>query len=81
LDRWERLADTAHEQWAVGLKFGNGGNGGLVNSLYITAGLNDEQDGLFAQITAAPEPGTWLLVGRRTRRVGCDQKTKRIKGA
>jgi uncharacterized protein (TIGR03118 family) len=45
-----------------GLKFGNGGNGGLANSLYVTAGLNGEQDGLFAQISAVPEPFTWLLM-------------------
>ncbi len=31
--------------WA--LKFGNGGNGGNTNTLYFTAGPNDEADGLF----------------------------------
>lgn len=46
--------------WA--LTFGNGGNGGNVNSLYITAGLNDEADGLFARIDSVPEPGTLLLL-------------------
>jgi uncharacterized protein (TIGR03118 family) len=48
--------------WA--LAFGNGGNGGNKNSLYLTAGLNDEADGLFAQIdpTGVPEPGSLLLV-------------------
>ena len=45
-----------------GLKFGNGGSGGLANSLYITAGLNGEQDGLFAQISSVPEPGSMLLL-------------------
>ena len=47
--------------WA--LKFGNGGNGGSTNSLYLTAGLNGEADGLFAQIDAVPEPATVLLIG------------------
>ena len=45
--------------WA--LKFGNGGNGGLANSLYLTAGLNDEADGLFARIDPVPEPRSLLL--------------------
>jgi uncharacterized protein (TIGR03118 family) len=46
--------------WA--LKFGNGGNGGNANSLYLTAGLNGEADGLFAQVDAVPEPGTVALL-------------------
>ena len=49
--------------WA--LTFGNGGNGGSRNSLYLTAGLNDEEDGLFARIDApqaVPEPGTLALM-------------------
>ncbi len=46
-----------------GLTFGNGGAGGSVNSLYITAGPNDEMGGLFAQISAVPEPSSILLLG------------------
>jgi uncharacterized protein (TIGR03118 family) len=45
-----------------GLTFGNGGNGGNANSLYLTAGLNGEANGLFAQIDPVPEPGTAALV-------------------
>jgi uncharacterized protein (TIGR03118 family) len=45
-----------------GLRFGNGGNGGSLNTLYFTAGLNDEQDGLFGSIAAVPEPATVALV-------------------
>jgi uncharacterized protein (TIGR03118 family) len=45
-----------------GLEFGNGGNGGLTGSLYVTAGLNGEQDGLFARIDAVPEPSTVPLL-------------------
>jgi uncharacterized protein (TIGR03118 family) len=44
-----------------GLQFGNGGNGGLPNSLYLTAGPNDETGGLFARVDAVPEPSTVLL--------------------
>jgi uncharacterized protein (TIGR03118 family) len=32
------------------LKFGNGGNGGSVNTLYFTAGPNGERDGLFGSL-------------------------------
>jgi len=46
-----------------GLTFGNGGNGGLPGSLYLTAGLNDENDGLFARIDVVPEPATLMLLG------------------
>lgn len=35
--------------WAI--RVGNGGNGGLANTLYFTAGVNDEQDGLFGSIS------------------------------
>jgi uncharacterized protein (TIGR03118 family) len=46
-----------------GLRFGNGGNGGNVDSLYITAGLNGEANGLFARIDPTPEPSTLSLIG------------------
>ena len=47
--------------WA--LTFGNGGNGGNLGSLYLTAGLNDEADGLFARIDGpVPEPSSLLLI-------------------
>jgi uncharacterized protein (TIGR03118 family) len=47
-----------------GLQFGNGGNGGSADSLYLTVGLNDEMDGLFARIdaTQVPEPSTLALL-------------------
>jgi uncharacterized protein (TIGR03118 family) len=35
-----------------GLKFGNNGAGGSAGTLFFTAGLNDEQDGLFGSLTA-----------------------------
>ena len=34
--------------WTI--MFGNGGNGGLANTLYFTAGVNGEQDGLFGNL-------------------------------
>ena len=39
------------------LTFGNGGNGGLADTLYFTAGLNAETDGLFGAIIPMPENG------------------------
>jgi uncharacterized protein (TIGR03118 family) len=41
--------------WA--LKVGNGGNGGDANSVYFTAGLDDEQHGLFGSLKPVA-PGT-----------------------
>ena len=46
--------------WAI--KFGNNGVGVNPNSLYITAGINDETGGLLARIDAVPEPGTLVLL-------------------
>jgi uncharacterized protein (TIGR03118 family) len=46
--------------WA--LDFRTGGTGDNPNALYFTAGINDETDGLFGEITAAtPEPAPFLL--------------------
>lgn len=41
-----------------GVAFGNGGNGGDVHTLYFTAGLNGESDGLFGSL--APIQPTFL---------------------
>jgi uncharacterized protein (TIGR03118 family) len=46
--------------WA--LQFGNNSTGSSPNILYLTAGLNEEQNGLFASITATPEPGSLVLL-------------------
>jgi len=39
------------------LRVGNGGNGGNANTIYFTAGPNDESDGLFGSLTPVA-PGT-----------------------
>lgn len=44
------------------LTSGNGGNGGSTNSIYFSAGPNDEQNGLFGVITPVPEPATLALL-------------------
>lgn len=46
--------------WA--LTFGNGGNGGQTDTLYITAGGADEDRGVLAAIRPVPEPGSLLLI-------------------
>ena len=48
-----------------GLSFGNGAQGFDTKSLYLTAGINQEADGLFARIdfNPAPEPATVGLYG------------------
>ena len=46
--------------WA--LTFGNGAAGGDPRTLYFTAGINGEADGLFASIAAVPEPATLAMV-------------------
>ncbi len=44
-----------------GLDFRAPGSGFDPNALFITAGINDEADGLFAEIKAVPEPGAMAL--------------------
>ena len=47
--------------WA--LEFGIGGNNGNPRTLYFTAGINGERDGLFGSIAAIPEPASLALLG------------------
>ena len=53
-------AITEGDLWA--LIGGNGGNGGSLDKIYFTAGVMDEAHGLFGSLSAAPEPGTWMLM-------------------
>ncbi len=46
--------------WALDFRT-NGGSGSNPNALYFDAGINGEADGLFGEIVATPEPGTWTL--------------------
>ena len=49
--------------WALGTRVG--GTGVDLNSVYFTAGIGDEEHGLFGQLLPVPEPSTWamMLVG------------------
>jgi uncharacterized protein (TIGR03118 family) len=46
--------------WAIA--FGNNSSTSNPNALYFTAGLDDEEHGLFGTITATPEPGSLVLL-------------------
>jgi uncharacterized protein (TIGR03118 family) len=42
---------------------GNGASAGSTQSVYFTAGPNDETDGVFGVLTSAPEPASMALLG------------------
>jgi Calx-beta domain len=50
---------TIDELWA--LRFGNGGAGGDVNTLYFTAGIGEEEHGLFGKINPTTVTATSLI--------------------
>jgi uncharacterized protein (TIGR03118 family) len=60
------LLDTTGNPLAIeglwALQFGNGAAAGPTNRLFFTAGPNDEADGVFGVLVAAPEPGTCLIM-------------------
>jgi uncharacterized protein (TIGR03118 family) len=47
------------ELWT--LRFGNGGNGGDVNTLYFTAGIGEEEHGLFGKLNPTTATATSLV--------------------
>ncbi len=50
---------SATELWA--LSFGNGGSAGSTDTLFFTAGLSNNTDGLFGAISSVPEPSSAVL--------------------
>jgi uncharacterized protein (TIGR03118 family) len=51
--------------WALEFRntsFPNGNTGTNPNTLFFTAGINNETNGLFGEINAVPEPGTFGLL-------------------
>ncbi|NVO05003.1 MAG: TIGR03118 family protein [Rhodoferax sp.] len=61
-----QLLDVANQPLSIdglwALAPGNGGSGGSTQSLYFTAGPDDETHGLVGVLNAAPEPGSVALV-------------------
>lgn len=47
--------------WDIG--FGNGALAGPLNTLFFTAGIGDEEHGLFGSLTSIPEPATFGVFG------------------
>jgi uncharacterized protein (TIGR03118 family) len=63
---------TSHGQAIVidglwSIKFGNGGSGGSLNTLYFTAGTNGEQDGLFGSLDPKYKDVTGMVPNQRAR--------------
>jgi len=65
--------------WA--LAFGNGVSGDP-NTLYFTAGINNQLDGLFGAIsvTAVPEPASLLLFGTAIAGLAAFRQGRRERG-
>lgn len=61
--------------WA--LTFGNGGLAGDANTLYFTAGPNEERDGLFGSLQNVPEPATMSLLGLAGIMIGAVRRFRR----
>jgi len=61
-----------------GLMFGSGaGNGGDANTLYFLDGINGETAGLFAAVTAVPEPEVVALLGVGLAAIGWRRRKRR----
>lgn len=48
------------------------------NAVYFTAGINGQKDGLFGDITAAPEPGSVVMVGLGCLALGLFSRRPRV---
>ena len=55
-------SDVYRMPYLWSLAFRTGGVGNDPTALYITAGIGDEEHGLFARLSAVPEPGQWALM-------------------
>ncbi|HEY2064660.1 MAG TPA: TIGR03118 family protein [Gemmatimonadaceae bacterium] len=65
--------------WTIA--FGNNGTGSSPNVLYLTAGIDNEQHGLFASLTTTPEPSSLLLLATGLSALVARGRRKKGKGA
>ena len=60
------------------IETGNDGDAGSSNNLYFSAGIGDEQHGLFGYLTSAvPEPATWTMMLLGVAAVGFAMRSQR----
>lgn len=58
------------------LAFGNNGVGADPDALYFTAGIGDEEHGLFGRLNVVPEPATWALLLAGFGLAGCEVRRR-----
>jgi uncharacterized protein (TIGR03118 family) len=56
---------------------GNGGSGGSSNSIYFTAGIGDEEHGLFGELAGVPEPAGWSMMVAGFAAIGGTMRARR----
>ena len=56
LDGSNGMPIVDHNLWALETR--TGGTGNNLNAVYFTAGIGNQEDGLFGEITEVPEPAT-----------------------
>ncbi len=61
LRRDRRQSALHHATFGASRSAAASADGGDVNSVFFTAGLEDEGHGLFGSLTAVPEPSTWAM--------------------
>jgi uncharacterized protein (TIGR03118 family) len=76
------LGDEAFNMpYLWGLATRAAGSGFDPNAVYFTAGIGDEEHGLFGQLNPVPEPGTWAMMLMGFGAAGFALRRRRVDGA